>query len=47
MLLIETCAMHQEINKSKHQRGLSMRILASEKPKAHALHYSIFHLSLW
>jgi len=37
MLLIKTCAMHQEINKSSHQRGLYMRISASKKPNAHAL----------
>jgi len=30
-------AMHQEINKSKHQQGLCMRISASKKPNAHAL----------
>jgi len=29
--------MHQEINKSSHQQGLCMRILASKKPNAHAL----------
>jgi len=28
MLLIQTCAMHQEINKSRHQKGLCMRISA-------------------
>jgi len=30
--------MHQEINKSRHQQGLYMRILASKKPNAQALH---------
>jgi len=29
--------MHQEINKSRHQQGLYMRISASKKPNAHAL----------
>jgi len=29
--------MHQEISKSRHQQGLSMRILASKKPNVHAL----------
>jgi len=29
--------MYQEINKSRHQRGLCMRISASKKPNAHAL----------
>jgi len=29
--------MHQEINKSRHQQGLCMRISASKKPNAHAL----------
>jgi len=29
--------MHQEINKSRHQQGLCMRISASEKPNAQAL----------
>jgi len=29
--------MHPEINKSRHHQGLCMRILASEKPNAHAL----------
>jgi len=37
MLLIETCAMHQEINKSRHQEGLCLRISASKEPNAHAL----------
>jgi len=37
MLLIYTCAMHQEINKSRHQRGLCMRYSASKEPSAHAL----------
>jgi len=36
MLLILTCAMHQEINKFRHQQGLCMRISASKKPNAHA-----------
>jgi len=30
MLLIVTCAMHQEINKSRHQQSLCMRISVSE-----------------
>jgi len=30
--------MHQEINKFRHQQGLCMRISASKKPNAHALH---------
>jgi len=29
--------MHQEINKSRHQKSLLMRISASKKPNAHAL----------
>jgi len=29
--------MPQEINKSRHQQGLCMRISASKKPNAHAL----------
>ena len=29
MLLISTCAMNQEINKSRHQKGLCMRFSAS------------------
>jgi len=29
--------MHQEINKSRHQQRLFMRISASRKPNAHAL----------
>jgi len=29
--------MHQEINKSRHQQGLCMRILANKKPNAPAL----------
>jgi len=29
--------MYQEINKSRHKQGLSMRISASEKTNAHAL----------
>jgi len=29
--------MHQEINKSRHQQGLWMRISASKKPNAHVL----------
>ena len=29
--------MHQEINKSRHQQGLCMRIAASKKPNANAL----------
>jgi len=29
--------MHQEINKSRHQQGLCMRITASKKPNVHAL----------
>ena len=37
MLLIQICAMHQEINKSRHQQGLGMCISASKKPNAHAL----------
>jgi len=28
--------MHQEINKSRHQQGLCMRISASIKPNPHA-----------
>jgi len=35
--VIQTCAVHQEINKSRHQQGLCMRISASNKPNAHAL----------
>jgi len=38
--------MHQEINKSRHQQVLCMRISASKKHNAHAF-ISIFHLSLW
>jgi len=37
MVLIWTCSVHQEIDKSRHQRGLCMRISASKKPNAHAL----------
>jgi len=29
--------MHQEINKSRYQQGLCMRISTSTKPNAHAL----------
>jgi len=29
MLLIKTCAIHQVIDKSRHQKGLYMRISAS------------------
>jgi len=29
--------MHQEINKSRHQQGLCMRISASKKPNARVL----------
>jgi len=36
MFLMSTCAMHQEISKSRHQKGLCMRISASEKHDAHA-----------
>jgi len=33
--------MHQEINKSRHQQGLCMRISASRKPNAHAFIISL------
>jgi len=33
MLLIYTYVVHQEISKTRHQRGLCMRISASIKPK--------------
>jgi len=29
--------MHQEINKSRNQQGLCMRISASKEPNAHSL----------
>jgi len=37
MLLIQTCAMHQDINRYIHQQGLCMCISSSKKPNAHAL----------
>jgi len=37
MLLIYTFAMHQEINKFRHQQGLCMGISAGKKPSAHLL----------
>jgi len=38
--------MHQEVNKSRHQQGLCMRISANYKAQW-ARFISIFHLSSW